>query len=174
MSWGGRRIWNLDELLLYKPKGFFGFFAGGNEIIDGLERAARLGSENLRDTTRTIAEADMKQKTVLIRATLAQHYIDKAAEFHEQVAQDVWTIIIKNILDMEREMRERMGTVYKSALRSFKDQEVEDEFRVERGEIETRSRRYREAIERTEDITAEMTAALSGVAEEKGKPVSVA
>ena len=64
----------LDELLLYKPKGFFGF-VGGNDIIKGLEEAARLGTEDIKRTDESLQPEHMVPKTRKIRETLQDYYI---------------------------------------------------------------------------------------------------
>ena len=71
---------------LNKPKVFFGLF-GGNEILDGLEAAARLGFENLKNPGQAINPGDLDGKTRAIRTTLIAAVLGAAFHTHQVVAR---------------------------------------------------------------------------------------
>ncbi len=83
----------LDSLLVYKPKSVFAFFGGGNEIIDGLETAARMFATELKDVRQEIRPEHMEEKTKKIRDTLRHHYIKHVDAFGEDVRNSVWPIV---------------------------------------------------------------------------------
>jgi len=152
----------LDALLLYKPKTFFGLL-GGNEILDGLEDAAHLGFENLRNPGQAINPGDLDGKTKAIRTTLTEHYIDKVRQYHEGITHEVFPIIINNMQQIERRLVEIMQGKYRPALEIIMSQEVEGEFSSRKKEIEDRSRRFRDTIEQIEQLGNEMASVAAEV-----------
>lgn len=150
----------LDELLLYKPKTFLGFI-GGNEILEGLEEAARMGLENLKKPGQAIVQNDFVAKTAKIRETLTQHYIEKVREYHERITQDIFPIVINNMQQIETRIVESMNSRYRPALETVVSGEMEGEFAERRKSIEARSRRFRELIEEIDRVAKDMERVLS-------------
>ncbi len=151
----------LDASLLYKPKSFFG--RGGNEILDGLEAAARMGFENLRNASQAINPGDLDGKTKAIRSTLTQHYIDKVRQYHEGITHEIFPIIINNMQQIESRLLEVLHSKYRPALEVIMTQGVEGEFSTRKKGIEDRSRRFRDTIEQIEQLGNEMTSVLAEV-----------
>jgi len=150
----------LDASLLFKPKTLFGLF-GGNEILDGLEKAARLGFENLRNLGQAINPGDLDAKTKAIRSTLTQHYIDKVREFHEGITHEIFPIIINNMQQIESRLLNLMQSKYRPALEIIMSKEVEGEFSSRKKGVEDRSRRFRNTIEQIEQLGKEMADLLA-------------
>ena len=98
---------HLDELLVYKPRGWFSFFSGDNDIISGLENAARMFSDQVRNVQQVVQPEHMQAKTDQIRSTLKNHYLKQTQLFREQVANSVWTIVIDEMLQLERNLVEQ-------------------------------------------------------------------
>jgi len=153
----------LDELLLYKPKTFFGFM-GGNEILEGLEHAARMGFENLRNPGQAIQEHDFAGKTKRIRETLTSHYIDKVREYHERITHDIFPIVINNMQQIEKRILDVMQSKYRPALEMVFSKDIGDEFATRRKGIEDRSRRFRGLIEEIDQVMTDMANVLAGIA----------
>lgn len=150
----------LDELLLFKPKTFFGFF-GGNEILEGLEHAARMGFENLRNPGQAIQQQDFSGKTQKIRQTLTEHYIHKVREYHERITHDIFPIVINNMQQIETRIIEVMQSKYRPALEIVLAQDIGSEFAAKRKGIEERSRRFRDLIDQIEQSIKAMGATLA-------------
>jgi hypothetical protein len=151
----------LDALLLYKPKTWVVF--GGNEILDGLEAAARLGFEKLKNPGQAINPADLDGKTKAIRATLTQHYIDKVRQYHEGITHEIFPIFINNLHQIETRLLEIMQSKYRPALEVIMSQEVEGEFSSRTKGVEERSRRFRDTIEQIEQLGNEMASVAAEV-----------
>jgi len=151
----------LDELLLYKPKTFLGFI-GGNEILDGLEHAARMGFENLRNPGQAIQQHDFAGKTKRIRETLTSHYIDKVREYHERITHDIFPIVINNMQQIEKRLLDVLQAKYRPALEIVFSKDIGDEFATRRKGIEDRSRRFRGLIEEIEQIMTDMVNVSNG------------
>jgi len=152
-----QRAAHLDELLLYKPTSVLShFFSGGNEILDGLEKAAKMHSQRIRTTAEAIRPADMQDRTNLIRVTLETHYIKRTVEFGEQVADAVWGIVIAEMLELERRLQNVLNTKYHTALEGKMAQQAADEFTAERTSVVGRAKRFRDAIERIQELSKEM------------------
>lgn len=151
----------LDELLVFKPKGFMGL--GGNEMLNGLEHAAKMGLENLKKPGQAILSQDFAMKTQTIRDTLTMYYIPKVGEYHEQITQDIFPIVINNMQQIEKRIMEVMQSKYRPALETIIAEEVNKEFGGKRKGIEQRSRRFRELIEDIETTTQGMVSTMSSV-----------
>lgn len=150
----------LDELLLFKPKGFFGF-RKGNEVLEGLEQAARLGFENLKNPGQSIREEDFLEKTRRIRQTLIEHYINRVREYHEGITHDVFPIVINNMQQIEKRILDVMHSKYRPSLEIMFSKEVGDEFAARHKDVEERSRRFRETIEEIEEVCRRMGTIVS-------------
>ena len=153
----------LDELLLYKPKNFLGFLSGqicGNEILEGLEQAARMGLENLKKPGQAIVKEDFSAKTTKIRQTLTEHYIDKVREYHERITHDIFPIVINNMQQIEMRIIETMHVKYRPVLETVVVNEIDGEYAGRRKSIEQRSRRFRDLIEEIEQISKTMDSLL--------------
>ncbi|MBX3422015.1 MAG: dynamin family protein [Pirellulaceae bacterium] len=155
------RVTDLDALLLFKPKSFWGLM-GGNEILDGLEHAARMGTQNLQNAGQAIQEADFAGKTAQIRQTLTSHYLAKVREYHEQLSHQVFPIVINNMQEIEKRILKTMETKYRPALEIVLSKEAEGEFAHKRTSVEERSRRFRSFIEDIETVMNEMTQIVAG------------
>jgi hypothetical protein len=149
----------LDELLLYQPKGFWGL-TGGNEILDGLEEAARLGVENLRNADRPIQAQDFAAKTQQIRQTLTAHYINKVKGFHVQITHDLFPLVINIMQQIETRIMEVMQSRYRPALETVLADDIGGEFVARRRALEERSRRFRELIDQIEQTQKDMAHVL--------------
>lgn len=149
----------LDELLLYKPKSFFGLL-GGNEILVGLEDAARMGFDNLRNPGQAIQEQDFSGKTQKIRQTLTEHYIHKVREYHERITHDIFPIVINNMQQIDTRIMEVMQSKYRPALETVVAQDIGGEFAAKRKGLEERSRRFRDLIDRIEHTVRDMAGVL--------------
>lgn len=142
----GEKATLLDELLLYKPKGFFGF-VGGNDIISGLEEAARLGTEHIKRTNESLLPEHMIPKTHKIRETLQEHYLDKVVNFREEIAESFWGQIRDILVDMEEQLLTVITGVYQTRLETLVRAEVEREFETKQAGTQARAKRFRETIE---------------------------
>lgn len=151
----------LDSLMVYGSKSFFGLF-DSNKILDGLEAAARLGSENILKS-RAIKPGDLDGKTKAIRETLTQHYIDKVAEHYVVITQEIPPIIINNMQDIEEDLLDIMQSKYRPALEVIMSQKVEGDFSSHKKGVEDRSRRFRDTIEQIEQLGKEMALAVAEV-----------
>ncbi|MDX2242808.1 MAG: dynamin family protein [Leptolyngbyaceae cyanobacterium bins.302] len=71
------RAARLDELLVYKPvnNSLFNKKTQGNEILEGLEKAARMQLHRINNAAESIRSEDMKERTNQVRLTLEKHYI---------------------------------------------------------------------------------------------------
>jgi hypothetical protein len=152
----------LDELLVYKSRRFLGF-TGGNELLDGLEKASRVGFENLNNPGQPINPGDLKAKTAMIRETLGQHYLAKVTEYYEQITQNISTIVINNMQELEQALLGLMQGKYRPALEICMGKDTEGEFAARRKGLEERSKRLRQAIERIEAVTADMAKVVGDV-----------
>jgi GTPase Era involved in 16S rRNA processing/vacuolar-type H+-ATPase subunit E/Vma4 len=152
----------LDASLVYKPKTWFGFF-GGNEILDGLNKAARLGFENFRNPGQAITPGDMDGKTKAIRETLTQHYIDTVRHYHEVITGEIFPIIINNLHQIEIRLLDVLQSKYHPALETVMSQEVEGEFSSRKKGVEERSRRFRDTIEQIEQLQGEIASIFAQV-----------
>ncbi len=144
----------LDELLLFKPKTWY--VMGGNEILQGLESAARMGFDSLKNPGQAIRECDFAGKTRQIRTTLTENYIDKIRQFHEQITQDIFPVVINNIQEIERKISEIMQTKYRPVLESAVRAEVGNEYAGKRKSLEENARRFRGLIEQIQHAMMEM------------------
>ncbi len=150
----------LDALLLYKAKTFY--ILGGNEILEGLEKAARLGFENLRNPGQAISPSDLEEKTKKIRQTLTEHYVQKVREYHVGITQEIFPIIINNMQQIGSKLEDVMKSNYRPALEVVLAREIEVSFASTRKGIEGRSKRFRETIEQVEQISREMASVTAG------------
>lgn len=151
----------LDELLLYKPKSFLGL-KGGNEILDGLEKAARMGFESFSNPGQEVQPDDFSEKTKRIRETLTSHYIGRLTEYHKRITQDIFPIVINNIQQIEKRLIDGLQVKYRPALEAISIKDVRDEFSIRRRELEDQSRRFRGLIEEIEQAVNEMSSIISG------------
>lgn len=150
----------LDSLLVYKPKNFFAFFGGGNEIIDGLENAARMFATELKDVRQQIKPEHMEEKTQKIRSTLRTHYIKHVEVFGEDVRNSVWPIVIKEMHELEAQLAEELSRNYRILLERSIAGEVEGQFHARRDELQARSTRFRQSIESLQEANSTMQKAL--------------
>jgi hypothetical protein len=150
---------NLDALLLYKTT-FLGMF--GNEILKGLEDAAKLGFANLKDTGQAVDRADLQAKTDKIRQTLAEHYITKVGEYQGQIAANIFPVIIGNMKDIQQQLEAHLNGHYRPALEVAQAAKTEREFEGIRRDREQRSRRLRETIDQIEQLAKDMAGVLAG------------
>ena len=144
----------LDELLVYKPKNLLGF--GGNRIIDGLEAAAQLGTEQIKKTTESLKPVHLEAKTEKIRKTLESYYISEVVNFREEIADSFWIHIRNTLVDMEQELLEILHGIYKTRLESIKHFDVKDDFDKKQKVTSARTRRFREAIDVLENVKNRM------------------
>lgn len=147
-------VGTFDKLLVYIPPAFF--WLGGNEVLYGLEKAARLGSEIINDPKQKISRDNFKSKTEAIRKTLKSHYIPRVRAEHERIAKDIPGLIISKMQEIEKRLLEVMQTKYRPALETIMSRHVEEEFASRKKDIEERSRRFRHTIEQIEQINSEI------------------
>lgn len=140
----------LDELLLYKPKGFFGF-SGGNEIIDGLSEAAKYGTENIKRADQPIEQEHMSAKTQKIRDTLKNHYIEKSLKFRDEVAEGFWEQIRNLLIDMEGDLNNKLNSSYVNKLEVTLRKQLEENYDDRQKGIKERAARFRQHIEFLQD-----------------------
>ena len=146
----------LDELLVYKPGRFWGFWGKSNAILNGLEKAARMHNQQIFRTDRLIMEKDMKARTRKIRSTLENHYVQRTNEFRDEVADAVWLIVRDKMRELEDQIKEVMQQKYLPILEYIKSQEIKESIQSEKESIEIRARKFREAIDRIEQISRRM------------------
>lgn len=151
----------LDSLLVYNNKGMFAFFGGGNEIINGLEEAAKMFSDELKDVRQDVKPEHMDEKTKKIRATLENHYIQHVDAFGEDVRNSVWPIVIKEMHVLETKIIEELSRDYRTLLERSIGGEVEGEFGSRRGDVEARTKRFRHAIETLQEATSTMQQSMA-------------
>ncbi|WP_160164368.1 dynamin family protein [Rhodopirellula baltica] len=151
----------LDSLLVYKPKGFFAFFGGGNEIIDGLEGAARMFAAELKDVRQEIKPEHMEEKTNKIRETLSKHYMQHVETFGEDVRNSVWPIVINEMHELESQLLEELSRDYRTLLEKSVKADVDVEYGSRRGSLEARSKRFRQSIEHLQEASEQMQQALA-------------
>lgn len=151
----------LDSLLVYKPKNFFAFFGGGNDIIDGLESAARMFAAEVKDVRQEIKPEHMEEKTQKIRSTLRLHYIKHVELFGEDVRNSVWPIVIKEMHDLESQLAEELSRNYRTLLERSVAAEVDGHFDTRRTELESRSKRFRQAMEILQEAASSMQGAVA-------------
>jgi GTP-binding protein EngB required for normal cell division len=150
----------LDELLLYKTGGFLGFGWDSNEILVGLEKAAKMGLESVKNPGQAVQAQDFSAKTQQIRQTLTEHYIGKVREYHEEITQGIFPIVINNMQQIESKIMEVMQSKYRPALEIVVAKEIEGEFVAKRKNVEERSRRFRDLIDQVEQILRDMAGVL--------------
>ncbi|CAN2040803.1 Dynamin family protein [Candidatus Magnetomoraceae bacterium gMMP-15] len=136
----------LDELLLYKPKGFFGF-SGGNEIIDGLLEAAKYGTEHIKRADQRIEQEHMNSKTQKIRDTLKNHYIKKSLKFRDEVAEGFWEQIRNLMIDMEDDLKNKLNGDYTNRLEITLRKQIEENYDERQKGIKERTIRFKQNIE---------------------------
>jgi GTP-binding protein EngB required for normal cell division len=148
----------LDALLLYKPKSFWGY--GGNEILEGLEVAARINFASIQNPNQPIEPADFEQKTKKIRETLSKHYIGQVVTYYNNIAKSIFPIVISNLQEIREKLIAVLKSHYRHALASVKVIEAEKEYSARRQGAEQRSRYLRETIDRIEQAGREMASQL--------------
>jgi hypothetical protein len=146
----------LDELLLYKPKKYFGRFGGGNEIIEGLEASARMGTEHIERTDESIRPEHMNEKTSQIRTTLKNHYIDKALKFRDEVAVGFWIQVRDVMMDMEEDLIRKVNGLYRIRLEAILKSQIENEFAQIHQGVRDRVKRFRDLIEELESVESKL------------------
>ncbi len=151
----------LDELLVYKPKGFWSFFGGGNEIVDGLESAARMYATELKDVRQSVKREHMEEKTAKIRDTLKTHYLKHVVGFGEEVSNSVWNNVRDTMLELEQKLITVLSGTYRALLEQSISGKVDDEFSSRRSDLEVRAKRFRTAIETLQEATVTMNNASS-------------
>jgi hypothetical protein len=132
--------------------------------LAGLEKAAKLGLESVKNPGQAVQAQDFSAKTKQIRETLAEHYIEKVREYHTAITQDIFPIVINNMQQIERQIMEVMQSKYRPALEIAVSKEIEGSFITQRKGIEERSRRFRDLIDQIEQILREMAAVLGNSA----------
>jgi len=157
------RAARLDELLIYKPEKIPNLFGNGNELLKGLEKAARMQSQRINNPAESVRPEDMQERTNQIRITLEKHYIQKTIEFREQVAEAVWSILIDQMLELEQELEQAMNTKYLVLLEKVKSVQAANEFASRRSSITNRTNRFRTAIENVHDISTQIRSVLQSV-----------
>lgn len=135
----------------------------GNEILEGLEKAARMQSHLINDSAKSISREDMEARTNQIRVTLEKHYVQKTTEFCEEVAEAVWPILINQMLELEKELEQAMNTKYLSVLEKIKSKQASDEFAVRRSSIANRANRFRNAIDKIHDLSTQIRSVLNSI-----------
>jgi GTP-binding protein EngB required for normal cell division len=154
-------VGDFDKLLVYIPPTLIWW--GGNQVLDGLEKAARSGSEIINNPNEPIKRENFVSKTEAIRNTLKGHYIQRVREEHKGIARNIPTLIISKMQEIEKRLLEVMHTKYRPALEIIMSQEVEGEFGSRKKSVEDRSHRFRETIEQIEQVGNEMASVLSEV-----------
>jgi hypothetical protein len=154
-------VGEFDKLLVYIPPTLFR--RRGNQVLDGLEKAARSGSETINNPNEPIKRENFISKTEAIRKTLKDHYIQRVREEHSGIARNIPTLIINKMQEIEKRLLEVMQTKYRQALESIMSQEVEGEFGSRKKGVEDRSRRFRDTIEQIEQLGNEMTSVIEEV-----------
>jgi GTP-binding protein EngB required for normal cell division len=154
-------VGDFDKLLVYKPKRYW--LWGGNPILEGLEKAARLGSDIIIYSEEQINPQHFREKTVAIRRTLGDYYIKQVREEHKTIARKVPLLIINNLQAIEQRLLSVLQSKYRTALETIMTDRVSKDYQSRRQEIEQRSRRFREMIEQTEGLLQEMVSILAKI-----------
>lgn len=115
-----------------------------------------MGFENIQNPGESVKPEHMVEKTRRIRATLTEHYIEKVREYHEEITQGIFPLVINNIQQIETRLRKIMQSKYRPALEVIVAQAVEGDFIARKKGIEDRSRRLRETIEQIEQLGNDM------------------
>lgn len=159
------RAARLDELLVYKPvnNSFLNKKSQGNEILEGLEKAARIQFHRINNAAESVRPEDMKERTNQIRITLEKHYIQKTIEFREEVAEAVWQILIAQMLELVKNLEVVVSTTYFSMLEQVKARQAANEFAARRSSITGRTNRFRKAIETIRDLSMQIRSVLESV-----------
>jgi hypothetical protein len=152
-------VGEFDKLLVYIPPTMI--WLGGNQVLNGLEKASRSGSEIINNPNEPIKKENFDSKTEAIRKTLKDHYIQRVREEHKGIARNIPTLIINNMQGIEKRLLEIMQTKYRPSLEIVMSQVVEGEFGSRRKGVEDRSRRFRDSIEQIEQVGNEMAAVLA-------------
>ena len=155
-------VGEFDKLLVFIPPTLIWW--GKNQILDGLEAAARSGSEIINNPNEPIKRENFDAKTDAIRRTLKDHYIQRVREEHRGIARNIPTLIINNMQEIEKQLLDVMQTKYRAALETIVSHEVEGDFGSRRKVVEDRSRRFRDTIEQIEQLGNEMASALADAA----------
>ncbi|MFO0885605.1 MAG: dynamin family protein [Pirellulales bacterium] len=148
-------VGDFDKLLVDIPSKLIWW--GGNQVLEGLEKASRAGSDTINNPNESVRRENFEVKTEAIRKTLKEHYIQRVREEHKGIARNIPTLIINNMQDIEKRLIEVMQTKYRPALEVIMSHEVEEEFSSQKRSTEDRSRQYREAIDQIEQISREMS-----------------
>jgi hypothetical protein len=154
-------VGEFDKLLIYLPPTLLWW--GGNQVLDGLEKAARSGTEVINNPNEPIQKGNFVGKTEAIRKTLKDHYIRRVREEHTGIARNIPTLIINNMQEIEGRLVDVMQTKYRPALDVIVAQITEGEFGSQRTAVEARSRRLRDMVEQIEQLNHEMTSLLSDI-----------
>ncbi len=153
---------HLDELLIHKSKGFFGFFGGDNSIVSGLEQVAKNTAAQINDPGEAVTEDMLASKTKHIRAALKGRYIDQTNDFRKKVADDVWPNFIFRLQELRDALLSELGSRYRSLLDKHVAQEVHSEKEGVRNDLLGRSLQFRKAIERVTEIRERMRQPIVG------------
>lgn len=154
-------VGEFDKLLTYTPLPFFGWIGrSSNPILNGLDKAARLGAEIINNPDQQIQKECFVAKTEAIRKTLKEYYTRRIREEHKYIAKNISILIISNLQEIEKRLLEVMQIKYYRALELVMSQQVETEFKSRRSDLEERSRRLRSIIERIEQLFKEMSTIL--------------
>lgn len=156
-------VGEFDKLLIYLPPTLLWW--GGNQVLDGLERAARSGTEVINNPNEPIQKGNFVGKTEAIRKTLKDHYIRRVREEHTGIARNIPTLIINNMQGIEKRLLDVMQTKYRPAMEIIVAHQTESDFGSQRTEVEGRSRRHRDTVEQIEQLGHEMTAVLADIPE---------
>ncbi|NUQ61997.1 MAG: dynamin family protein [Pirellulales bacterium] len=154
-------VGEFDKLLVYIDRTLIWW--GGNQVLEGLEEAARSGSEIINNPNEPIKKENFTTKTDTIRKTLKDHYIQRVREEHKGIARNIPTLIIDNMREIQKRLLEVMQTKYRPALELIMSQEVEGEFASCKKGVEDRSRRFRDTIEQIEQLGNEMASVVAEV-----------
>ncbi|GIW84243.1 MAG: hypothetical protein KatS3mg106_756 [Gemmataceae bacterium] len=154
-------VGDFDKMLVYKPKEYW--LWGGNPILEGLEKAARMGSDIINYSEGQIQPSHFQSKTEAIRRTLADHYIQRVREEHRTIARKAPMLIINNLQAIEQKLLTVLQSKYRTALETIMAERVGKEFQSQREEIENRSRRFRDKIDQIERVMQEMAGVLERV-----------
>ncbi len=147
-------VGEFDKLLIYIPKSLI--LWGGNQVLDGLNDAAKAGSDIINNPNEPIKRENFISKTEAIRKTLKDHYIQRVRQEHRGVARNIPTLIINNMQEIEKRLLDVMQSKYRPALEIIMAQSVEGDFGSQRKELEDRSRRFRDTIEQIEQLGNEI------------------
>lgn len=162
------RAARLDELLVYKPVSNFLLDKihkknQGNEILEGLEKAARMSAHRINNAAESVRPDDMQDRTNQIRIILEKHYIQKTIEFREEVAEAVWQILIAQMLELEKDLEKVVSTKYLLMLEQVKSKQAGNEFAARRSSITSRTNRFRKAIETIRDLSMQIRSVFESI-----------